>query len=405
MSTRGRAALLTFISFLVTAVLEAETQRFALLIGIDDYRAPGAASKAKPEGNRDFTNLTGAVNDVSVMRELLISLYGFKETEIVVVKNQAATRNAIFAAIDNLVRRAGTGDVVLFYFSGHGSQVRNSLSDEDDKLDESLVPADIRAGAPDIRDKELRRRFQPLLARRARLTIILDSCHSGSGVRGFPPDAPVRIASPDLRDVKDDYRGPTLEDGGALILTASRDTDLAFEGPGYQNKKQGAFSWAWTRAVRDAGVNEPAIETFRRAAARMQLEWPGQVPVIAGNSEARLTPFLGTRVDRKDQRVTVAVRSVRRGLITIDGGWANGLTEGSELRPVSDPPSPARLRVVGLNGVTASTATIISGAADSVHSGSLLESSPGLRRRVSASASGCRGGTHRSSLLRARSGK
>ena len=58
-----------------------------------------------------------------------------------------------------LAAAASKDDVVFVYFAGHGSQVRNSKSDEPDLLDESIVPADSRRGAPDIRDKELRRIF------------------------------------------------------------------------------------------------------------------------------------------------------------------------------------------------------------------------------------------------------
>jgi hypothetical protein len=116
------------------------------------------------------------------------------------------------------------------------------------------------------------------------------------------------------------------------------------------------------------------MDTFQRAAARMALERPKQVPVISGNNEGRLVPFLGVREDPRSDRVAVGVRSVdANGVVTIHGGWANGLTLESELRPVTDPPSAVRLRIVELNGVAESSAKVVSGSADSIHSGSLLE--------------------------------
>jgi hypothetical protein len=373
MSSFRKRAYLAIGFCILSASLRAEPRYRVLLVGIDDYSARRLASKAAPVDDRDFPNLEGAVNDVELMHGLLTSIYKIRPEEIVILRNQGATRDAILGAIDVLVRAAERGDVILFYFSGHGSQVRNSLSEEEDRMDESIVPADTRRGAPDIRDKELRRYFRPLLDRGARLTIILDSCHSGSGARGLP-GGEARFAPPDMRDVKDGYRGPKLEDGGALVLSAAQDTDIAFETRGYEKRLQGVFSWAWARAVRDAAQNEPAIDTFHRAAARMRLERPGQVPVIAGNAEARFTPFLGVRKDRETDRVIVSVRSIdRNGLVTIHGGWANGLTPGSELRPVSKAPSPMRLQVIVLEGMTACTAKIINGRPGSLHSGSLLE--------------------------------
>jgi len=366
-----KRALLAASLCVIALAASAEPRRRALLVGINDYE-PQAP---KDSTGRRFPNLEGAVNDVELMRDMLRSVYKFKDGEVVVLTNQAAGRAAILNAIDKqLIDGAQKGDILFFYFSGHGSQVRNSLSAEADRLDESIVPADAHNGALDIRDKELRRRFRPLLDRGARLTVILDSCHSGSGVRGLPRDAKARFALPDARDVKDADQGPTVEDGGALILAAARDVDIAFETSGHDGKRHGVFSWAWARAIRDAVPNEPAMDTFQRAAARMALERPEQVPVISGNLEARLAPFLGVREDRQSDRVVVGVRSVEaNGLVTIQGGWANGLTLESELRPVTNPPSEVRLKIVALNGVVESSAKVIRGAAGSIQSGSLLE--------------------------------
>lgn len=339
------------------------------------YSSGQKTPKGTPVRQRDFRNLAGAVRDVEVMQGVLTSVYKLKPGEITTLKNQAATRDAILGAIKTLIGGVKKGDVLLFYFSGHGSQVKNSLSEETDHMDESIVPANTQRGALDIRDKELRELFLPALDRGARLTIILDSCHSGSGVRGVPSDGQARTGPADEHDVKDGYRGPILEDRGALVLSAARDIDLAYETKGFQEKPQGAFSWALARAVRDAAPNEPAIDTFRRVAALMRIEKPEQIPVIAGNAEARFTPLLGsTRRDRASDRVTVGVVSVDpNGLVTIDGGWANGLTLNSELRPVTTPPSAVRLQVISLDGMAGCKARIKKGPAESLRSGTLLE--------------------------------
>lgn len=409
---RGRVILLAAGLWIAATTADAEPRRRALLIGINDYGAKRPASNAA--AGRVFTNLEGAVNDVHLMRDILLSVYKFNPEEIVMLIDGAASRDAILDAIDDhLIAGAQRGDVSLFYFSGHGSQVKNSRSDEPDLMDESIVPADTRDGAADIRDKELRRRFHPLLDRGARLTIILDSCHSGSGARGLPGGGQARFTLPDMRDVRDAFRGPTLEDGGALILSAARDTDLALETDPIGGKLYGVFSWAWARAVRDAAPDEPSLNTFQRAAARMALERPEQVPVIAGNAEARLAPFLGARQDRQSDRVVVAVRSVDpEGLVSVEGGWANGLTPDSELRLLTNAPSPVRLRVVALDDVARCTAKVTHGSVSSLQSGSLLElvawappQSPSLRiwvpegtARVMAHARALAGAARRAKL-------
>ncbi|MBV9493348.1 MAG: caspase family protein, partial [Acidobacteria bacterium] len=364
-----------FVLILLLAALsvDAAPRKRALLIGIDNYSALRPVPSALPSASdgRDFPNLDGSVNDVNLMRELLLAVYGFKAEDVVVLKDETATRDGILGGIDDLVRDAQRGDVLLFYFSGHGSQVFNSLSAEDDRMDESIVPADTKRGALDVRDKELRRHLFPSLDRGARLTVILDSCHSGSGARGLPGGGKPRFGTADMRDVRDGWRGPTLEDRGALILAAAQSSDIAFETPDDEKHQRGVFSWALARALRDATSGEPAIDTFQRVAARMRLERPDQVPALSGNDDARFTPLFGSRVDRDRERVVAAVRSVRDdGVVTINGGWANGLTRGSELRL---PDSSLRLQVTTLRGMTECDATVKTGAVSSIHSGSLVE--------------------------------
>src|SRR5204863_8381450 len=197
-------------------------------------------------------------------------------------------------------------------FGGHGSHVRNSLSDERDNLDESIVSADSRLGVEDIRDKELRAFFNRILDRGARLTVILDNCYSGSGARGLGTGARPRGIWFDPRDVADGVRyGARPESRGALVLSAAQDNDAAWETRDAEGKFHGVFTWAWMRAMRDASSGEPAVQTFLRAEARMRTESPFQSPVIAGTSDSKLAPFLGDRIDRRDDRVVVGVAKVQ----------------------------------------------------------------------------------------------
>jgi len=346
----------------------AAPHRSALLVGINDYSASRLTAIRAPAPERDWPNLAGAVNDTAALRDLLVLLHGFAASDVVTLNDQAATRGAILAALNHLAAAAAKNDVVFVYFAGHGSQVRNSKSDEPDKLDESIIPADSRRGAPDIRDKELRRIFNAILDRGARLTVMIDACHSGSGARGLLTLAQPRGIRPDLRDVRDggDF-GPRPENRGALVISASHDEEEARELRDDRLTMHGAFTWAWLRAMRDAAPGEPAIETFARAQARLRAEMPFQNPVIAGNIR---TPFLGGRELSRAARPVFAVERVRNGdVAVISGGWAHGVTEGSELR-VAGTRGPALIvtTLLGLGRCEARGA-----AAAHAASGTLLE--------------------------------
>src|SRR4051794_6263980 len=99
---RRHTALWTVAGLLACSVLRAEpVRRFALLVGINDYSAsllPGR--KGPPAPQREISNLDGAVNDVEVMRGLLIARYGFREEDIVTLLDQQATADAIRGAIE-----------------------------------------------------------------------------------------------------------------------------------------------------------------------------------------------------------------------------------------------------------------------------------------------------------------
>lgn len=346
---------------LLTVALPANAAHRALLVGINDYTASRVVPRptGKPAPGRDWPDLSGAAGDANAMHELLTLVYGFAPNEIVTLTDQAATRVAILDAIERqLVTPAAKGDVVFFYFAGHGSQVRNSLSDEPDLLDESLVPADSRAGAADIRDKELRVLFNRILDRGAQLTVMLDNCHSGSGARGLPTSARPRGIKPDLRDVADPiHRMPRPEDRGALVLSAAQDFGTAWETRD-RGVMHGTFSWAWMRSLREAASGEAALTTFLRAQARMRAETPFQDPVLAGTSDARLRPFLGERIDRRAERPVVAVERTRSdGTVMLQGGWANGLSINTELR-VADAPD-VRLTVTAIDGLGRSEARVL----------------------------------------------
>lgn len=209
----------------------AETRR-ALLIGIDSYQPPGSSEKeslkqektasSEPESmcRYTWTTLDGAVNDAKRMKDMLITKYGFKEKDIVLLNEQQATREGILNGLRNhLLKSAAAGDISLFYYAGHGSQVLNSKSKEEDKKDESIVPFDSNKGAMDIRDKELGKIFNEIETKKIQLIAIFDSCHSGSIGRGIPSAGRVRKAATCNIDVGDPTEIPRPEE---RVLSSSQ---------------------------------------------------------------------------------------------------------------------------------------------------------------------------------------
>lgn len=149
-------------------------RRKALLVGIN-YRGTSA-------------ELRGCVRDVTFVHHLLTTKFGFHNSDFVVltdepsgisgVRRGAPTRSTIIDSLRWLVSGARPGDSLWFSFSGHGSQVRDTSGDESDGYDETILPVDYRKSGHIVDDDlyDIVRR----IARGARLTVLLDACHSGT---------------------------------------------------------------------------------------------------------------------------------------------------------------------------------------------------------------------------------
>ncbi len=156
-------------------------RKLALLVGINDYPA-----------SNGLDPLNGCENDVKLQEYLLIHRFGFKQEDIRVLLNQQATRQGILTAFENhLIAQAKPGDVVLFHYSGHGSQVQDPDRDSPDGLNSTLVPIDspLPTGFPAfggaVKDIMGHTLFLLMSALKTHnVTFVLDSCFSGGGTRG-----------------------------------------------------------------------------------------------------------------------------------------------------------------------------------------------------------------------------
>lgn len=89
------------------------------------------------------------------------------------------TRKNILAAFRWLRDGAKCGDSLIFHYSGHGGSVKDTDGDEEDGMDETLIPVDYEK-AGHIVDDEVHDVLVRGLPKGVRLTAIMDCCHSES---------------------------------------------------------------------------------------------------------------------------------------------------------------------------------------------------------------------------------
>lgn len=225
--------------------------------------------------------LQGSINDIETMRQILLTRWGFQERFIAVLKDEAATRAGILAALEQLVREAGPQDTVYFHFSGHGSQVEDLNGDEEDGLDETLVPQDGRSGdVRDITGDELDAVFARLRAKNA--FIVLDSCHSGTATRSL--DIRTRSIPQDNRvDIYRKAEQATVKTRAVIPVVTSRyvvmsgaaSNQEALDGP-VDGRYHGFFTFALARSLSTAGAGATPREIFsgvERELKRIQIHF------------------------------------------------------------------------------------------------------------------------------------
>ena len=184
-----------------------------------------------------------------------------------------ATTESVIRSLDYVLKNAEQGDILIFYFSGHGDSVADDLYLC--TLETIVSPEEIRATALSMRqilDKINQSRLKTTL-------FIVDSCRAGVGTEDIEQ---LRLSQlPQFRQILQGKtpqqqpgrgigvqaeRSPSLVVPRILALFSARDNQLAHESP---ELRHGVFTYYLVRALR--GGAQGASE-FRR-----QTRTPGRI--------------------------------------------------------------------------------------------------------------------------------
>ncbi len=379
--------------------------RRALLIGINTYQ-PSQTTAQHPAGCIGgrcdlpvFENLDAALNDVAAMRDLLASpKFGFPPPTVAVLTNPTlppmqlpfvalpatqTTRDGILAAMQKyLVDLPHRGDTVVFYYAGHGSLRLNSqgnklslmINGKQVHADSTLVPSDAWTGGYDIRDREMTRIFNAAVDKGVKLTVILDSCHSGAFTRGIPlgPKVRERMLPYDPRDINeapDQANGKERPapaertDNPALIFSAAQQDQTAKESPTTAGvpEAHGAFTAALIKALEVLPADAPASLVDQQVNA--ELEGNGiadQTPSLDAAGTRRQQPLFGGAAAQAGKLRAAVVATVEDGSVVLDTGRLAGVGPGSTFVSfgVEDKSKVVTLSVTELDGIAQAKASI-----------------------------------------------
>lgn len=133
----------------------------AVIVGVNDYSVQGVKSLAM------------CVRDARAFYHLLVDAFLFEEANILTYLDLAADSAVILRALRHCVACSQPGDVICFYYSGHGSRLPHPRNVG--QTYEVIIPASGRW----ISDHELFMISDGLQPSFVNFTCVFDSCHSG----------------------------------------------------------------------------------------------------------------------------------------------------------------------------------------------------------------------------------
>lgn len=190
--------------------------------------------------------LTGCIDDTTRMRELLTG-YGVTNFQVLTDTSvMKPTKENILKSFTSLIANAVTGDLLIFYFSGHGSFTFDYTGDEADANDEMIISSDLQG----VIDDELKRILSTHMKEGVTVFGLFDSCHSGTMF-----DLKYNYLDSNNYDQYTENEKVSECRGNVMMISGCMDSQTSAEAViAGGNKVQGAVSWAFTEAMKQTPV-------------------------------------------------------------------------------------------------------------------------------------------------------
>jgi hypothetical protein len=198
--------------------------------------------------------------------------------DVSLMLDSQATAQNVKAALQGLVDATNAGDIAVFTYSGHGTQVVDKNSDEADPYDEAIFLYD-----DTVIDDELRVILQGIHPQ-ATLVVISDSCFSGSVTRIAGEKAIPRFVPSAVSTVGKVARRPFLipeADMPEILIAGCSDSEYSYDAE-FDGRPNGAMTALALRVIKQ----NPDV-TYREFYAGLRAFLPSedypQTPQLEGS--------------------------------------------------------------------------------------------------------------------------
>lgn len=348
----------------------------ALLIGVDCY-LPNQLP-----GGYYYASLGGCVRDITHVEEFLRGTIGIPQERILKLtatntgqvqppepQEQWPTYENMVAKLKQIGAMANPGDQVYIHYSGHGGRATTAYPDLKGSTgwDEALVPTDIgNSEARYLRDVEMAYLLKTLVDKGLMVTIVLDSCHSGSATRGMGGAVSRRatprpqVAAVNILDFVDSTPRPTdsevassgnliaawqtlsggvtrtmkpasgwlLEPRGYTLLAACRASESAYEFAYNGGERSGVLSYWLLDSLKQIGPRITYKTLHERILAKVHSQFQDQTPQLQG--EGNRVVFSSEQVQPRYSVLVMQVDEPKEQVM-VEAGQAHGLRKGAQL--------------------------------------------------------------------------
>ncbi len=340
------------VSTLALTQVSAAAETRALVVGVSGY--PNLAETLRLHGPRnDSREVVKTIVELGLdPASVTVLADGVSDLPAGVVDAGPGTRSAILGALETLGAESRPGDLVFFYFSGHGSQQPDRDGDEQGGNDEIFLPYDVGSWTGSgvenaIVDDDLDAVIRRILDKGVDFFGMIDACNSATGFRAAPDAAAQsRQVPPDLlgvpdggtrsgRGIRTAGQAGSEPRGRAAFFYAAQETEEALEltpkgaEPG---EFYGVFTYNVLKRMRQSPnltyrtLHQAVVNDIKRGSLMAT-----QTPELEGELLDEPVLRLGNAAPRRQWPIWSG---------KLQGGELDGLSRGAVIALYDDPAAP-----------------------------------------------------------------
>jgi hypothetical protein len=224
--------------------------------------------------------LSGCINDIIHMRNMLIDAYAYTPDSIIMLRDDVPTilptRANILNCLKLIIGQSASLSEIVIHYSGHGTSIRDMDGDEVSGQDQAIVPLDFNRNGF-ITDDEL---FNIIKDAKCRVLMFFDSCHSGTVC-----DLQYSINYINGKFSRSTNNAKRIVNPNVIMMSGCRDDQTSADS--YSNLEDlavGAFTNSLLETLRASNHNVDMLRLYNDVCYNLSKSGFTQIPILSCSS-------------------------------------------------------------------------------------------------------------------------